>query len=275
MWPEPRQLRHVEPPRTQYTTIRYRRRPGRRSSSTNRMPRRRSTAGRGACSSPTATTSLHRTTLLDACQHLPGRTIASPKRLSRRHELRRRRDDRRPDRRASRHPLRAPARAGDEGREGRRAQGRPQLRARDDGDPDPRADPGKQAAGVEVPNLSPNIVTLGDIFDDLPASASPLSVWLGKDISGSSVWTDLARMPHILIAGDGLGQVGLHQHDPHVDPAPLDPRRRRMILIDPKRIELGFYESIPHLLTPSSRTRSRRRSRSSTSSRRWSAATRS
>src|SRR5207253_9867695 len=61
--------------------------------------------------------------------------------------------------------------------------------------------PGKQAVGVEVPNLSPNIVTLGDIYDDLPATASPLSVWLGKDISGAAVRTDLARMPHILIAG--------------------------------------------------------------------------
>src|SRR5207247_3258308 len=61
--------------------------------------------------------------------------------------------------------------------------------------------PGKQAVGVELPNLTPNLVTLGDIYDDLPQTASPLAVWLGKDISGSAVWTDLARMPHILIAG--------------------------------------------------------------------------
>ena len=61
--------------------------------------------------------------------------------------------------------------------------------------------PGKQAVGVEVPNLSPRLVTLGDIYDDLPATASPLAVWLGKDISGNAVWTDLARMPHLLIAG--------------------------------------------------------------------------
>src|SRR5256714_923604 len=61
--------------------------------------------------------------------------------------------------------------------------------------------PGKQAVGVELPNLSPNLVTLGDIFDDLPSTASPLAVWLGKDISGTAVWTDLARMPHVLIAG--------------------------------------------------------------------------
>jgi S-DNA-T family DNA segregation ATPase FtsK/SpoIIIE len=52
--------------------------------------------------------------------------------------------------------------------------------------------PGKQAVGVELPNASPSYVALGDIFDDLPQTASPLSVWLGKDISGSAVWTDLA-----------------------------------------------------------------------------------
>src|SRR5262245_41423834 len=69
--------------------------------------------------------------------------------------------------------------------------------------------PGKQAVGVEVPNLAPNLVTLGDIYDDLPATSSPLSVWLGKDISGNAVWTDLARMPHLLIAGTtGSGKSG-------------------------------------------------------------------
>ena len=69
--------------------------------------------------------------------------------------------------------------------------------------------PGKQAVGVEVPNHSPSYVTLGDIFDDIPATASPLSVWIGKDISGNAVWTDLARMPHLLIAGTtGSGKSG-------------------------------------------------------------------
>jgi S-DNA-T family DNA segregation ATPase FtsK/SpoIIIE len=111
--------------------------------------------------------------------------------------------------------------------------------------------PGKQAVGVEVPNLSPNIVTLGDIFDDLPAAASPLSVWLGKDISGSSVWTDLARMPHILIAGTtGSGKSGCINTILTSILLRSTPDDVRMILIDPKRIELGFYESIPHLLTP-------------------------
>jgi S-DNA-T family DNA segregation ATPase FtsK/SpoIIIE len=111
--------------------------------------------------------------------------------------------------------------------------------------------PGKQAVGVEVPNLSPNLVTLGDIFDDLPASASPVSVWIGKDISGAAVWTDLARMPHILIAGTtGSGKSGCINTMLTSILLRATPDDVRLILIDPKRIELGYYESIPHLLTP-------------------------
>jgi S-DNA-T family DNA segregation ATPase FtsK/SpoIIIE len=111
--------------------------------------------------------------------------------------------------------------------------------------------PGKQAVGVELPNLSPNLVTLGDIFDDLPATASPLAVWLGKDISGSAVWTDLARMPHLLIAGTtGSGKSGCINTLLTSVLLRATPDEVRMILIDPKRIELNHYESIPHLLTP-------------------------
>jgi S-DNA-T family DNA segregation ATPase FtsK/SpoIIIE len=111
--------------------------------------------------------------------------------------------------------------------------------------------PGKQAVGVEVPNPSPNLVTLGDIFDDLPASASPLAVWLGKDIAGNAIWTDLARMPHLLIAGTtGSGKSGCINTVLTSILLRSTPDDVRMILIDPKRIELGFYESIPHLLTP-------------------------
>ena len=111
--------------------------------------------------------------------------------------------------------------------------------------------PGKQAVGVEVPNLSPNIVTLGDIFDELPSAASPLSVWLGKDISGASVHADLARMPHILIAGTtGSGKSGCINTMLCSILLRATPDDVRMILVDPKRVELGLYESIPHLLTP-------------------------
>ena len=111
--------------------------------------------------------------------------------------------------------------------------------------------PGKQAVGVEVPNMSPKIVTLGDIYDDLPSSASPLAVWLGKDISGNAVWADLARMPHILIAGTtGSGKSGCINTLLTSILLRSTPDEVRMILIDPKRIELNYYESIPHLLTP-------------------------
>jgi DNA segregation ATPase FtsK/SpoIIIE, S-DNA-T family len=111
--------------------------------------------------------------------------------------------------------------------------------------------PGKQAVGVELPNTSPNLVTLGDIFEGLPQSSSPLAVWLGKDISGQAVWTDLARMPHILIAGTtGSGKSGCINTILTSVLLRSSPDDVRMILIDPKRIELGYYESIPHLLAP-------------------------
>jgi S-DNA-T family DNA segregation ATPase FtsK/SpoIIIE len=111
--------------------------------------------------------------------------------------------------------------------------------------------PGKQAVGVEVPNLSPNLVTLGDVFGDVPQSASPLSVWLGKDISGAAVWADLARMPHILIAGTtGSGKSGCINAILTSILLRATPDEARLILIDPKRIELNHYEQIPHLLTP-------------------------
>ena len=110
--------------------------------------------------------------------------------------------------------------------------------------------PGKQAVGVEVPNYSSNIVTLGDVVSELPNSASPLSVWLGKDISGKPVWADLSRMPHLLIAGTtGSGKSGCINAMLCSLLLRSTPDDLRMILIDPKRVELGPYESIPHLLT--------------------------
>ena len=111
--------------------------------------------------------------------------------------------------------------------------------------------PGKQAVGVEVPNLSPNLVTLGDIYGEIPAGASPVSVWLGKGIDGVPVYCDLARMPHLLIAGTtGSGKSGCINAILTSILLRSTPDQVKMILIDPKRIELNYYESIPHLLTP-------------------------
>ena len=111
--------------------------------------------------------------------------------------------------------------------------------------------PGKQAVGVEVPNTSANLVTLGDIFQDAPKGASPLTAWLGKDISGAGVACDLARMPHLLIAGTtGSGKSGCINAILASILLRATPDQVRMILVDPKRVELNHYESIPHLLTP-------------------------
>ncbi len=111
--------------------------------------------------------------------------------------------------------------------------------------------PGKQAVGVEVPNNSHNTVTMGDIYAQPPAGSSPLTAWLGKDISGSGVACDLAKMPHLLIAGTtGSGKSGCINALLCSILLRATPDEVRMILVDPKRVELNHYESIPHLLTP-------------------------
>ncbi len=111
--------------------------------------------------------------------------------------------------------------------------------------------PGKQAVGVEVPNTSSNMVTLGDIYAAPPEGSSPLTAWLGKDITGAGVACDLARMPHLLIAGTtGAGKSGCINAILSSILLRATPDDVRMILVDPKRVELNHYESIPHLLTP-------------------------
>ena len=111
--------------------------------------------------------------------------------------------------------------------------------------------PGKQAVGVEVPNTSPNLVTLGDIQGSFPAGSSPVTVWLGKDISGNHVHADLAKMPHVLVAGTtGSGKSGCLNAMLVSILLHATPDEVKMILIDPKRVELNHYEAIPHLLTP-------------------------
>jgi DNA segregation ATPase FtsK/SpoIIIE, S-DNA-T family len=111
--------------------------------------------------------------------------------------------------------------------------------------------PGKQAVGVEVPNRVRKMVHLGDVFQAAPAKWSPLTVWLGKDIAGKAIGTDLAKQPHVLVAGTtGAGKSGCVNAMLSSILLHADPNEVRMVLVDPKRVELNHYEDIPHLLTP-------------------------
>jgi DNA segregation ATPase FtsK/SpoIIIE, S-DNA-T family len=111
--------------------------------------------------------------------------------------------------------------------------------------------PGKQAVGVEVPNLRRRIVHLGDVFQDPPSDWSPLAVWLGKDVAGRAIGADLAKMPHLLVAGTtGAGKSGAINAMLSSMLLRATPHEVRMVLVDPKQVELNHYESIPHLLTP-------------------------
>ena len=112
--------------------------------------------------------------------------------------------------------------------------------------------PGKSAVGVEVPNTKPAKVTLGDVFREYPdANDWTLPVGLGKDISGRAVFFDLAEMPHLLVAGTtGSGKSVMLNGLLTSLLLTIDPRQVKMILIDPKRVELSPFGRIPHLITP-------------------------
>ncbi|MBJ7347368.1 MAG: DNA translocase FtsK 4TM domain-containing protein [Thermoleophilaceae bacterium] len=111
--------------------------------------------------------------------------------------------------------------------------------------------PGKQAVGIEVPNLTRRMVRLGDIFQPHPDDYSPLSVWLGKDIAGKAIGTDISKMPHLLVAGTtGAGKSGAINAMLCSILLRATPNDARLVLIDPKQVELNLYEQIPHLLTP-------------------------
>ena len=111
--------------------------------------------------------------------------------------------------------------------------------------------PGKQAVGVEVPNARRRIVHLGDVYQPPPSDWSPLTVWLGKDVAGRAIGADLAKMPHLLVAGTtGAGKSGCVNAMLSSILLRATPHEVRMVLVDPKQVELTHYDSIPHLLTP-------------------------
>ncbi len=111
--------------------------------------------------------------------------------------------------------------------------------------------PGKQAVGVEVPNAKRRMVRLGDIYAGRPQKASPLVAWLGKGIDGNAVWTDIAKMPHVLVAGTtGSGKSACVNAILSSILMAASPNEVRLVLVDPKQVELNHYENVPHLLTP-------------------------